>query len=267
MYARVTEITPEAARSFLSKSRGNRTSRKGRVKKYASDMKAGRFYLSPHGLCFDVEGKFIDGHHRCEAIIEADKPVAMLVVHDVPLEVLPFLDSGLPRSARDALAMAGIGDYSANLVTCAKSIELFPERSQLSYIDPDQVMKLIDQYGEALTFSCENFRSHSPGISRAIRALVARAWYTSEVTRLQEFCEVAKSGIVSDPSTDNAAIVYRNFLLSTSKAGSGHQTESERYRKGQTCLRAFLDRKSMTKCYGTMEDLFPLTTEPIINQG
>mgnify|MGYP007089531077 CR=1 FL=1 len=40
----------------------------------------------------------------------------------------------------------------------------------------------------------------------------------------------------------------------------GAADEVTRYQKGQTCLDAFLDRRPMTKVYGTEEDYYPLPT-------
>lgn len=258
MFGAIEAVSPQLAKSYLEKSRGNRDIRRARLEKYSSDMRNGRFYLSPHGLCFDVEDKFVDGHHRCWAIVETGVSVPMFVVRGVPLEALPFLDGGLPRSARDALAMAGKGDFKADMVTVARSLESFPTSAVAQKVDPVDILDVIERNSESLAFACEQLAKHSTGVTRAVRALVARAWRHCDSDRLSEFCSVLKTGQAVDAKGDSAAVTYRNYLIREARSGSGMMLELEKYRKGQACLRAFLKREPMLRCCGTEADIFPL---------
>lgn len=259
MTAVVENVTPSRAKEFLSKSRGNRSIRYMRVEKYVIDQREGRWHLSPHGLCFDVDGYFCDGHHRCHAVIKSGITQRFLICRNVALEMLPYIDAGLPRSARDALAMAGLGDYSPDLITTARCLDAFPTGPAKKYMAPADILPTIHAHAEALSFSCTLFRSHSAGISRAVRVLVAKAWYYEDADRLSEFAKALCSGLVANAEEDCAAIVYRNFLLRNSKLGGvGMTAEKERYRKGQVALDAFARRDTITKLYGTEKDLYPL---------
>ena len=72
------------------------------------------------------------------------------------------------------------------------------------------------------------------------------------IKRLEEFCVVLKTGVMQQPA-DCAAVVFRNYLLRTTKKSYEH----DRYKKGQAALLAFLDKEKITKLYRCEEDLFP----------
>jgi hypothetical protein len=85
----------------------NRGVRPQVVAAYARDMLAGKWVVSGDPIRFDVKGNLIDGQHRLKAIIEADIPVKMFAVRDVPEEAFLVLDSGIKRTMGDELTFAG----------------------------------------------------------------------------------------------------------------------------------------------------------------
>lgn len=258
MTGKIEVVSPDDARIYIASSLGNRALRKVRVSKYATDMRENRWMLMPHGLCF-CQDHLCDGHHRCAAVIEANVSVVMYVVRNVPRDALPYLDCGMPRNASDALRMAGQGEYTTALLSCARAFEVFPhEESRRQYQPPADLLPIIERHAEALDFGCSVLRQRSAGISRAARILLGRAWYTADRKRLEEFAACLISGVPQDPKDDIAAITYRNFLLTVPRANGMSSIECERYRKGQTALAAFLRREGKCKLYGTEVDMFPI---------
>jgi len=115
-------VTPEKAKEYLLKSGGNRPSRKNLIERYTTDMKTGNWRRNPQPICFDLDGKLIDGHHRLTAVVESNKPQWFVKVCDVLRDVRLFLDSGASRSDSDALIMDGQRDATANRIATVKRI-------------------------------------------------------------------------------------------------------------------------------------------------
>lgn len=103
-------ITPERAREYLKKNRGNRTIKNRWVETYARDMASGAWKLTHQGIAFDKDGFLVDGQHRLLAIIRANKPIYMMVSRDLEPDTRLVLDQGVNRSAVDALKIADGGD-------------------------------------------------------------------------------------------------------------------------------------------------------------
>lgn len=253
----LTHVSPEKAKQWIDLSGGNRKIRERRVHCYARDMKNGKWHFTHQGFAFNADGQLVDGHHRAYAIMASGVSIWALVVRGLTKDACIALDGGLPRSAKDAMFIAGKGNYQDDLISVARVFSLLPEtakcgRDQMSV---DEVECVIEEHAEALSFACQATKGVD-GASRGSRCLIARAYYHCDRERLSEFCEVLKSGMPVQGEIDSAAIVYSRFLIRTKRHGS--TMEEERYRKGQTCLMAFMERKPMEKVYGTNADLFPI---------
>ena len=104
----VIKITPELASDWLAnKWKAQRNVRLGFVKKLASDMRAGRFLLSPDAIV-RVKGMLANGQHRLSAVIESGKPQSFLVMETNDEELYKVIDCGLKRLVGDGLV--GIPD-------------------------------------------------------------------------------------------------------------------------------------------------------------
>lgn len=76
---RVETITPEIAKTYLTRNVNNRKPSNKTVSIYAREMKMGKWQLTHQGLAFDENGDLLDGQHRLWAVVEADVPVQMIV--------------------------------------------------------------------------------------------------------------------------------------------------------------------------------------------
>lgn len=104
----IETITPDMAEAIMaSQNIDNRKLRRGRVAQYAQDMRRDMWLLTGQGLTFDTTGRLIDGQHRLAAIIEAGVPVRLTVMRNAVPEAYTVIDSGLARTAGDALAKEG----------------------------------------------------------------------------------------------------------------------------------------------------------------
>jgi hypothetical protein len=95
-------VTPEIAKTFLNTLLpGQRRVRKSAVTRYAEDMSAGRWLLTPSPIAIGENGHLLDGQHRLWAVVESGVSVPMFVCYGVPNSAFGALDIGVTRSASD----------------------------------------------------------------------------------------------------------------------------------------------------------------------
>lgn len=254
-------IDPALAEAYFQQRHPDqRKVRKHRVSLYVRDLQAGHWTPSNESIAFDEEGYLVDGQHRLKAIATSGVGVWMPVARGLPRKTIANIGTGQPRGFPDTMRMSGNGDYTNSFVATAKAMRngSWADRERGNALTATEVSEFIQKYEKPLRFA-EEHTGHIVGLTRSARALVARAFLTENTERLKEWCAVLRTGMPVSANTkeDSAAIMYRDFLR-RNVGSSGYEAEGERYRKGQTALRAFLDRRPMTKIYGTEEDLFPL---------
>lgn len=96
-------VTPAMAREWLKANTQNRPLVASTVEGYAKAIRAGHWQLTHQGIAFSVSGRLIDGQHRLSAIVKADVPVRMVVIHDAPENSFDVLDRGRTRSISDVI--------------------------------------------------------------------------------------------------------------------------------------------------------------------
>jgi hypothetical protein len=105
----VETITPGLAKSYLQyRNAGNRNVSAASVKKYADDMRSGRWRLTGQPIVFDTDGRLVDGHHRLTAAAEHHLTFQSLVVRGVQPETVEAFDLVRPRTASDVAHMGGV---------------------------------------------------------------------------------------------------------------------------------------------------------------
>jgi hypothetical protein len=107
MKSTIKTITPANAESLLKKNKNNRTVRPRRVDQYAKQIVSGQWQVTGEAIKIALDGSLLDGQHRLLAVIKAGIPTEFLVVEGLDPNVFKVLDSGLMRSAGDALSSVG----------------------------------------------------------------------------------------------------------------------------------------------------------------
>lgn len=267
MYSKVILVTTEMAAAWLATMPAGeqRNARMSRVRSYKKAREEGRWVLHHQGIAFDTDGRLRDGQHRLLMIVETGMPTVLYVTFNVPQGAFLHVDEQLPRSIRDAIKMAGGGDYTHSVTSVARVLTSYPRSEPGQVTVKEAVVHTLLAWAEDLSFA-EQHTGWVVGLTRGVRALVARAHAylvgEEKKARLSEWCAVLRTGIPvsKEFNRDTAAITYRNFLLSAG-GRQGPQAEVEKYRKGQTALTAFIEGTPMTKCYGTEKDLFPIPAD------
>lgn len=72
--SKVVDVTPRIAEAWLKKNTKNRSIRKHLLERYASDMRSGLWKLTGEPIIFNCDGTLIDGQHRLQSVVLAEKP-------------------------------------------------------------------------------------------------------------------------------------------------------------------------------------------------
>lgn len=106
-------ITAERARALLSQNNVNRKMQEGWVKKLAYIMKSGG-WDEKNGATIQISehGTLIDGQHRLQALIIANKRYHFNIAYNVPIEAFSITDIGKGRTIANALEANGVKSAS-----------------------------------------------------------------------------------------------------------------------------------------------------------
>ncbi len=114
-------IGPAEARRILDRNDRNRNVRTATVGTYATDMAEGRWRLTGEAIKFAASGRLLDGRHRLLSVEIAEVTLPFLVVRGLPEEVMDVLDSGMRRTAADAMGLRGESN-ATTLASVAKMV-------------------------------------------------------------------------------------------------------------------------------------------------
>lgn len=208
------KIDPELAEAIL-RTKGNPKNRqisRATVEAYARDMRDGNWDEDAYSpIVFDKEGILMDGHHRLNAIIKAETPIMMYVVTDA--EKSSTYDLNRPRTYNNILTIDGVSKElcSTNVVSLVRSIGLFC--FGVGKVSIGEVRKAIDIDGKTL------YEIYLISKRGSKRGFLGKAPYTTALyiahkcgvskDVIQEFCEIANTGIMNE-TWQTAPIILRN---------------------------------------------------------
>jgi hypothetical protein len=115
----LVDVTPDLAQVWLDHNTRNRYIRQSTVEAYARDMAAGRWRITGEAFKFAADGTLLDGQHRAKAIVLSGITIKTFVIFNVEIEAQDVMDSGIKRSAGDALHLEGMKN-SSRLASAAR---------------------------------------------------------------------------------------------------------------------------------------------------
>lgn len=221
-------VTPDMAKQFLATQENNRHVSSKHVREIALDMMKGSWRRSPQPICFDVNGKLIDGQHRMLALIMANVTLPFFVVRNVPVESADHIDCGRPRNILDRLKIGHKELYwISQSDTSIANILSYCWRSMMP--TQDEKAKWLRQHQESLMWIDATYTAREHGFRKAaIRAAIMEAYENKVDTQiLVDLCEimadpgnVAKSGDLAEKNFHQ----LRNYLVARAvrfNAGGG----------------------------------------------
>lgn len=129
--AETVEINPREAEALRNTFQDDRRTYNDNIRKYAKQMKDGKWRLNGEPIIVDDQGCCVNGYHRLSACIEAGVPFRTLLVTGVPHETWTTVDTGKVRSSS---------------ITREDLLKLYREHEE----DFDKVISLIGKYSATL---------------------------------------------------------------------------------------------------------------------
>jgi hypothetical protein len=254
MTIKETLVTPEIATKWLEGNTHNRTLRQSVVERYARDMKAGKWQLTPECIAFDFNKTLVDGQHRLWAVIESETATRFMVAYDVRPEVRAVINAGLVRTDTDHLKFG----YGLNVTPMHSAVAKRVLQSPIGRTKAtvDEIRLFLATHAKALDFALSAFPRVVRGITTApIYTVVLRAHYHAEEERLRQFAEVLCTGRMTN-TNEEPILLLRNFLLERAPSDAAVV-----YAKTERALMAYLNNESPHMLYSASSELFPLPEE------
>jgi hypothetical protein len=92
------------AEACLQKSKGNvRRDDPGAIARYARDMSAGEWRYTAVPWIFNIDGVFVDGHHRAGALKKSGSTIDLALAFGVPQQAVQNIDRGRVRTIGNVL--------------------------------------------------------------------------------------------------------------------------------------------------------------------
>lgn len=128
--AEIVTLTPVLAGLLLERNPINRPISHGNSSALLSDIANNRFVFNGEPIVVSDSGVLLDGQHRCQAVIQANKPIQTLIVFGPKEEARFTIDIGRPKSAPNFLHMKGFKN-TAVLAAAARMLLVYRERKNL----------------------------------------------------------------------------------------------------------------------------------------
>ena len=85
----VETITPEMAEQYLSYNAKHRPIKEKKVNEYVVEMVQGNWKLNGKTVCFDRNGRLLNGQHRLTAVVRSRIPFTTVVVRGLDPDLVP----------------------------------------------------------------------------------------------------------------------------------------------------------------------------------
>ena len=170
--SKVLTITPTFAKHVLNNcNKLNRKINKRWVRFLADSMSKGEWQLNGEPIIFSKDYRLIDGQHRLQAIVMANKPIDVYVTTDIDHKTFVSIDTGHSRSGSHVLTIADHKvkhsfDVSATLnKLCRYNANNF-DFDGAHVISNRQLVSLLDKH-KNVTASVEFARKFPRGYSKS----------------------------------------------------------------------------------------------------
>lgn len=85
----VDVITPEQAQEYLNNNAKHRPIKEKKVAEYMMEMEDGTWALNGKTICFDWNGRLLNGQHRLSAVVRSRVPLTTVVVRGLDPALVP----------------------------------------------------------------------------------------------------------------------------------------------------------------------------------
>lgn len=248
-------VTPElAGRWIKEKNNRNRPLSKSFVDAYALDMAKGRWKKThQNSIAFYKDGNLADGQHRLHAIVQSGVSVECMVFWGLESSDAYGIDAHRMRNTHDQIKIAGAEDW-INKEIIATARMMMSNTRHARKPSPQEIVEFCKKHKSALVFSMSNMPKSY--FSAAVRVAVAIAYYHENQEKLQDWCEIAKTGMAFHPS-DRSVISFRERMLRDPNLKSQGGTNRELICKmAMRSINAFCKNETLSKIVAPKERLY-----------
>ena len=254
-------IDPEYARNLLERNPRNRGKRRDWINVLAQQIKRDEYRPTHQGIAIDEMGNLVDGQHRLEAIVEANKGVWMLMTCRIPDDSMLAIDRGRVRHDRDNIRVALGIHISASTYTVARAMIDGMEGSRngsavAKSVTGETIVDFIDKNEDAIEFA--NRGSNKKCNPTIFRATIARAYYHVDESRLTEFRDIVVNELVPSGEQDSAAYRLKTYIKENANQFSTWDGWRSLAQFTTWALIQFIDRRSIKRLDRTTKDPWPL---------
>lgn len=113
MKTEIVLVTPSLAAKWLSATTSkNRPMKPEALRQYIQSMRSGKWRENGESIVIDDNGNILDGQHRLQAVVSSGMSFRFAVIRGVDPDSFDTIDSGVRRTGKDVLTIAGYADGS-----------------------------------------------------------------------------------------------------------------------------------------------------------
>ena len=171
-------VTPEIAQRWLEWNQINRALSSSKVAQYARAMAGGHWMVSNDDICFDRDGRLLNGQHRLHAVVRSGCTILMTVKRGLPTDAMQYMDRGKGRTYAQNLTFAN--ERNANVLGAAlRQIVLLESGSaDASSVGDDEMNAALGAHPE-IRESITRGRTASKHVDASTTALALAHWLIS----------------------------------------------------------------------------------------
>lgn len=205
MQYKLEKISPAKAQIMLKKNPNNRTLKHKHVEFLAAQMIQGNWQDNGQTIIIDANDNLLDGQHRLNAIVQAERTIPMLVVRGVSPKTMNTIDTGASRNAGDTFEMNGVLNAGA-VSSMARTLMLWDKENMHSSMDHSGWGNDKPSNDEIFKYHNKRKKDYQWAFSQTYRKTLGGATVTQAGTavmilsrnhpmaKIEEFVEKVKNG-------------------------------------------------------------------------
>lgn len=227
-------MTPEIARSLLTRNTNNRKIRRGLVVKLRQDIIDGQWHLTHQPVAIDVNGTVLDGQHRLTAIAESGISVPLMLATECQPETMIAVDTGNTRTVGDVMTIDGTKNATAKaaIMRLYKSYFDQPDlmwsgRNVYSVQTIKESVQSVPDFDDVLNIAKKATREFKLLTTSALGAFILLAidagYSLAEIESFLYKLSTGDSVVPTDP-----IYAYRQYLINSTKSKYIHGKRTQR---------------------------------------
>lgn len=210
-------ITPELARWLLELNTGNRRVSRKRVERYKHIIESGLWINTGEPFIVSDEGILNEGQHRLTAIVEAGIAVPCDIRFGIARKAFEATGTGATRTVGDVISIGHGDSHSSSIAAGARLLRMYQlglPTSQSAITVSQEIVHASERWHDDLVYASKlatklavdhglRFRN------AAVTAFIVMAQRQKNRATVEEFLQIAASGLTNDPNNPARRIYER----------------------------------------------------------